>query len=337
MSAPHPDRVVAVIVTYADRRALLHRVLEALPKQGVTSVVVVNNGAAWPVKEELRAGHGDFVDVIDMGRNTGSALGYASGIQHALDRGADYIWLLDDDNRPRGNALQKLQEAFAEAAAAMPRDRVAVLAFRPDHQADIAAGVPASRVNPRLNSFRGFHVLDLPYKFWRRTPWGRPRVRGRLPATVVLEQVQYGGLLFHRDLISLIGLPNPEFVLYADDLEFSFRVTEVGGQIRLVTSARLDDLERSWNVKARFSNGFVGMLQGAGDSRAYYGLRNGTYFDAAHMKKNRFVFWLNRIVFMTLLALFSVALRQRRRYRLLREAVRDGLHGRLGLSSRFPL
>ena len=303
----------------------------------MTSVVVVDNGAAWPVSEDLTAGHGDFVDVIDMGRNTGSAVGYASGIQHALDRGADYIWLLDDDNRPRGDTLQKLQEAFGEAAAATPRDRLAVLAFRPEHQADVAAGVPLHRVNPRPNSFRGFHVLDLPYKIWRRTPWGRPRVRGQLPATVVLEQAPYSGLLFHRDLISLIGLPDAEFVLYGDDSEFSYRVTEVGGQIRLVTSAMLDDLERSWNVKARFNNGFAGMLRGAGDFRAYYGMRNGAYFDTTHLKQNGFVFWLNRTAYMRLLALFSVPLGQRSRYRLLREAVRDGLSGRLGVNRKFPL
>lgn len=337
MGAQHSHRVIAVIVTYADRRALVNSVLQTLPEQGVTSVVVVDNGAVWPVREELAAKYGDFVDVIDLGRNTGSAVGFASGIQHALDLGADYIWLLDDDNRPCGHALTKLRDAMAEVAADTPHDRLAVLAFRPEHQADVAAGVPSHRINPRPDSFRGFHILDIPYKIWRRTPWGRPRVRGQLPATVVLEQAPYSGLLFHRDLISRIGLPNAAFVLYADDTEFSYRVTEIGGQIRLVTSAVLDDLESSWNTKARFRNGFAGMLRGAGDFRAYYGMRNGAHFDDTHLKRNPFVFWLNRTVYMRLLSLFSVALGQRRRYQLLREAVRDGLSGRLGVNRNFPL
>ncbi len=77
-------------------------------------------------------------------------------------------------------------------------------------------GVSAQRINPRANSFHGFHVLDIPYKFWRRAPWGKPKVREGLPAAVLLQQAPYSGLLLHRDLVATIGLPNPDFALYWD-------------------------------------------------------------------------------------------------------------------------
>ena len=227
--------------------------------------------------------------------------------------------------------------AYSEAVAATPRDRLAVLAFRPEHQVDVAVGVPVHRINPRENSFRGFHVLDIPYKLWRRTSWGRPRVRRGLPATVTMEQAPYSGFLFHRDLIRAIGLPNTDFVLYGDDTEFTYRITRKDGRIILVTNALLDDLESSWNIKARFGNGFTGMLNGAGDFRAYYGMRNGVYFDTISLKRNSFVFWLNRMVYMGVLFVFSIVLKKRERYNLLRSAVGDGLEGRLGLNERFPL
>ena len=47
--------VTTVIVTYADRCALLRQVLDAVSGQGVGKVVVVDNGARWPVKDELTA------------------------------------------------------------------------------------------------------------------------------------------------------------------------------------------------------------------------------------------------------------------------------------------
>ncbi len=329
--------ITVVTVTYGDRKTLLLQVLESLQEQRVARIVVVNNGAHWSVQSELTASYGDFVDVVEMGANTGSAKGFATGIQRALDLGTEYVWLLDDDNRPHGDALLKLLDAYAEAQKTTPRDRLAVVGFRPEHQAGVAMGMAAHRINPRANSFCGFHVLDIPYKIWRRTPWGKPKGQGKLPETVSLDTAPYSGLLFHRDLIQSIGLPNDIFILYADDLELTYRITKKGGKIFLVVAAMIDDIESSWNIKAHFGNGFVGQLKGTGDFRAYYGTRNSTYFYKNYIQKNPFVFWINRMVYTGLLFLFSVALGERARYRLLREAIKDGLVGRLGKNDRFPL
>ncbi len=326
-----------VTVTYGDRKSFLLEVLDALSDIDVSTVVVVDNGAAWPVKVELTAQYTGFVDVVELGRNTGSAMGFSTGIQRALDLGAEYIWLMDDDNRPRSDTLQKLFENYSREVKTTQHDRLAVLAFRPEHQADVAMGVSAHRINPHTNSFRGFHVFDIPYKIWRRLPWGKPRVRSRLPTTVQMKQAPYSGLLFHRDLILAIGLPNTDFVLYADDNEFTYRIARLGGRVLLVTAAMLDDLESSWNIKARFSNSFAGLLRGSGDFRAYYCMRNGVYLDTISVKEDAFMFWINRTVYMGVLFLFSLALKEVKRYRLLRIAVRDGLSCRLGINKQFPL
>jgi len=335
--SPILAEVFCVTVTYGNRRHLLTQLIDSLLAQGVSKLVVVDNGAKWPVRIELVETYGDFIDVVEMGGNTGSAKGFATGIQRALDLGAEFVWLLDDDNLPRSDTFQKLRDAYSEAQDSTPRDRLAVLAFRPEHQADVAMGVAAHRINPRANSFRGFHVLDIPYKIWRRTPWGKPRVQEHLPAIITLEQAPYSGLLFHRNLIQAIGLPNIDFVLYGDDTEFTYRITKKGGRTLLVTSAMIDDLESSWNIKARFGNGFVGHLEGVGDFRAYYSMRNGVYFDSINMNRNGFVFWINRSVYMKILFVFSAVLGKKARYRLLRQAVDDGLAGRLGVNKAYPL
>lgn len=336
-SSGPPCPVTVVTVTYGERRALLRQVLDALPAQGVGRAVVVDNGARWPVKDELAAAYGDFVDVVEMGRNTGSAGGFAAGVQRALKTGAEYIWLLDDDNRPAPECLAALSAAYQDLSGQHSADLLAVLAFRPEHQADVAAGVPLRYVNPRRNSFRGFHVLDIPYKFWRRTRWGRPSASGGLPARVDLGVAPYSGLFFHRALVERFGLPRADFVLYADDAEFTYRLTHAGGRIALITAATIKDLESSWNLRDGASSSFGVLLKQGSDFRVYYGTRNGVFFSVYCRGRDTWMFRLNRWAYMGSLAVLARITGRTDRYRLVAEAVRDGLAARLGPHPRFPL
>jgi GT2 family glycosyltransferase len=329
--------MITVIVTYGDRRNLLKQVLNQLKSQEAGRVVLVNNGAIWPIKEEFVTEYRDWVDVVDLGHNTGSSQGFATGIKRAMDLGAEYICLLDDDNCPKNNTFEKLLNAFTEAVHVVPREKLAVLGFRPEHQADVATGVPLKRINLHPNSFQWFHIADIPYKIWRRTPWGMPRLYGTLPTIVPLEMAPYSGLLFHRDLIKANGLPNPDFILYADDIDFTHRIIESGGKILLVTDAIIEDLESSWNVKSRYSNSFVGLLKGDGDFRAYYTMRNTSYFFSRKIKTNTFVFYINLYIYLIILFIYAVKLRKIHRFRLIKKAIDEGLSGHLGLNKRFPL
>lgn len=335
----HPENVTCVTVTYGDRRELLRQVLDELLRQGVGKVAVVDNGAHWAVKDELEAAYGAFVDVVVMGRNTGSAGGYAAGIEHALKLGAEYVWLLDDDNRPEPGCLARLLTAYGRLRADHPADKLAVLAFRPEHLADVVAGVPLHRINPRRNSFRGFHVLDIPYKFWRRTPWGRPRVRGKLPDLVDLEATHYGGLFFHRAVAKRCGLPRVDFVLYYDDIEFTYRLTRKGGRIVIVTSAALKDMETSWNIRKgqRLTSSFAIPIHQGTNLSVYYYTRNRSYFETYCKDHDVLPYSVNRAIYLFALAILACMSGKLNRLSLVLEAERDGRAARLGINERFPL
>lgn len=153
-----PSSVTVVTVTYGGRRDLLMRMITGASAQGVGRIVVVDNGATWPVRSELSAEYGEFVDVVEMGRNTGSAGGFSAGIRRAVELGAEYIWLLDDDNVPEPGCLDALMSAYERLRRKVSVDRLAVLAFRPEHQPDIAAGVPVRRAYSFRSEFCGFHA-----------------------------------------------------------------------------------------------------------------------------------------------------------------------------------
>ncbi|MDE2466794.1 MAG: glycosyltransferase [Alphaproteobacteria bacterium] len=334
---PESRHVMAVIVTYGARAELLIRVLDALRGVGITRAVVVDNGASWPVCVELTACYGDFVDVVAMGRNTGSAPGYAAGLQRALDLGAEYLFLLDDDNLPQPHAVEALLRAHDELRESTPHDRLAVLAYRPEHQPDVAAGVPLWRINPRPSSFLGFHVLDIPYKLWRRTPWGRPIPPAQLPPLVEMHMAPYSGLLLHRDAAAAIGLPREDFVLYGDDTEWSNRIVRCGGRIVLVTAARVTDLESSWNLRQINGNSLNVLLYGENDYRVYYSTRNGAYFFSQFQVRNKIWFELNATVYQSALYLMARLKHRGTRFALLVRAIHDGRSGALGVSEEFPL
>ena len=334
---PISDRnITLVTVTYGDRiRYCAELLRRAFDDEGIAHAVIVSNNSTSNL-EQLEQRWGERITVVRLPANTGSANGYAEGITAALSRKAQYLWLMDDDNAPRHGAVAALCRQLDLLAARVGRSRAAVLGFRPDHQADIAMGVPVALATPPRSSYFGFHVARIPYKIWRRTPWGRPQP-GPMPKVVEIPFAPYGGFLAHRSVYEDLGLPKRQLVLYADDIEYTWRLTARGGHIALVTDAQLEDLEGSWNVKTNWKNHFECMLLSGSDFRAYYSSRNQAWFDKNYWSTSTSMFRLNRLVFLLLLRFYGKRRHAAARLTLLERAIADGEAQRLGLNVDYSL
>jgi GT2 family glycosyltransferase len=325
-----------VTVTYADRICYLEELLRrAFQVEGMANAVVVSNASRSNLAR-LESEWGSRVLIIHLAENTGSANGYAVGIQAALDAGASFLWLMDDDNAPKQGALNVLHQELERLSAQLGRQHAAVLGFRPDHQADIAAGVAASNAIPLRSSFFGFHYRQIPFKIWRRLRRQR-RVSIDPPVRMIVPYAPYGGLLAARQLFKRVGLPKRDLVLYADDTEYTYRITGGGGSIALITGAELEDLEDSWNLKSRYSNSFLGLLLGGSDFRAFYASRNQAWFDQNVWASSRLEYRLNQVVYLGLLTYFAFRTGRRERLRLLLLAIRNGQSHALDIEPGFPL
>lgn len=343
MTAAEPETrrdgggLVLVTVTYADRIAHLGVLLERVLGSGeVDRAVVVSNASRSPL-EELEARWGERIDVVRLATNTGSAEGYATGIARALALGADELLLMDDDNAPRPGCVAVLREALSRAAAERGAARAMVVGLRADHQPDVARGVPAALAYPPPSSFLGFHVAQVPFKLWRRRPWARSLPPAPIAAEIEIPFAPYGGLMGTRAAFEATGLPRRDFVLYADDTEYTLRFVAAGGTIRLITGAEIEDLEPSWNTGSGRRNAFEVLLREGGDLRVYYSLRNRTWIDRHMRCADALVYALNKRVFTALLRLFARTEAERRRARLIERAIADGEAGRLGLDPAFPI
>lgn len=328
--------ITMVTVTYADRlKFLAEAVRRALADAGVDRVLIVSNASASPL-ETLEQQWGERLRIIRLAENTGSANGYAVGIQAALDDGADYLWLMDDDNAPQPGALKALLAARDKLAATRELDDFALLSFRPNYQSDILAGFSPDHFFPKPGTFSGFHLLDLPAKIWCRTPWGKPTPPKSLPELIPLAHATYGGFFCHRQVFQRIGLPKVEMVLYADDTELTARLTTLGGKIFLVTNSLVDDLEPTWRDKEKFGSCVSAWLLGPGDLRAFYSIRNQTYIEEKTPGHN---LWrsINRRTYTAIMFLMALRYGRWARFRILRDAMKQGRAGTLGLDQRFPL
>ena len=324
-----------VTVTYADRIDYLHELLRrAFDIEKVTNAVTVSNASISDLRL-LEEQWGERLLVIRLKENTGSANGYAVGIAAALAGGASFVWLMDDDNAPKSGALASLHRRLAHNTITYGGEKAAVLGFRPTHQADIACGVDVSRAYPPRSSFFGFHYRQIAFKIWRRVR--NKKVTRPSASLVTLPYAPYGGLLASGALFKRIGLPKRELVLYADDTEYTRRITSNGGVIELVTEAHLEDLEGSWNLKGAHPNAFIGWLSGGSNLRAFYAARNQTWFDRNVWANSDLEYRLNRLLFLTILKYFSLITGQKERYELLREAILAGETPILGVSEAYPL
>ncbi|MGV8921191.1 MAG: glycosyltransferase [Pseudomonas sp.] len=331
------NKTTLVTLTYGDRLPYLQTLVgRSLASSQIERVIIVSNASVAPLESLARAWPGQ-VEVIYLQENTGSAKGYSVGIKAALDTDAEYIWLMDDDNAPTINAIAVLHHRLYQRERIDGRDKAAVLGFRPTHQADIAAGVPNYLAIQRRSSYFGFHIAQLPYTIWHRLPWGLPKPKRARQPMVQLPFATYGGLLAHRSVYERIGLPLDALLLYADDREYTWRITAGGGRIFLVTEALLDDLEASWNIKARTCNIYESFLLGGSDLRAYYGARNQAWFDKNIWASSSWLYGLNRWVFFQLLRVVAKRTGAKQRLDLIEKAIHDGESGVLGLHQSYPL
>lgn len=207
------DRVYLVTVTF-NRRFLLKKSLLAQTSQTlkVANLLVVDNASADGTREMLaEEGWLDRSDVelLALPENTGGAGGFAAGLKHAIDRGAEWIWMMDDDAEPHPTALEELMRI-----AKNPCNVYGSLAVN---------GADTAWLTTILES-----------------SLGEVSRADQVPACAKVQSLPFLGFLIHRDLVARIGLPDAGFFIAADDVEYCVRAQKAGADIIIAGQSRIE-------------------------------------------------------------------------------------------------
>lgn len=225
-SAPHPARdgdresVAVVVVTY-NRADLLRGMLDGLGalRPAPDLVLVVDNASTDHTPEVLAACGLPGLEVVRSTENLGGAGGFHLGMRTALERGVDRIWVMDDDVVPAPDCL----------AVLLAHDEACLTAVRED--------------------VGGALVEKAATRFDLRSPWAiKPKTamvetdfgtRAAMPPLVEVENVAFEGLIVRREVVEAVGLPDPAFFIFYDDVDFALRARRAGYRIWAVRDAVL--------------------------------------------------------------------------------------------------
>ncbi|MEH7549894.1 glycosyltransferase, partial [Neobacillus vireti] len=301
--------VCIVTVTYGNRIHLLKEVLTSLNfEQSVHKIIIVNNGS---VLDDLK--NNDFrpeLKIINLKENSGSANAFNIGLKEALKSDCEYIMTIDDDNLPEDGCIQNLLRYYSIISKENGQN-IALLALREDRLdfKKMADGYKIKNAFSLDDSFLGWDLGKIPYKAFNkifRKNIGIQKKENMIEYTKV-PLAPYGGLFFHKSLINIIGLPNPEFYLYCDDYDYTYRISMNASGIFLIPSSKIIDIDKTWFVREK--HGFImSFLTSSSSLRIFYGIRNRVYFETRNLVRSRFKYILNKTSFLIILYILSLLL-----------------------------
>lgn len=169
---------------------------------GNYKVVVLDNGSSDGSVREIRTRF-PAIEIMELGENFGFAKGNNAGIQDALESGAEYVWILNNDT------------------TVTPRSLVAM--------------VEKMRVDPRLGAVGSvLFFMNQPDKmqiwggacvnFW----FGAAKAFERPVSEKKLDYLSGASLLISRSALLNVGLLDEGFFMYWEDADYCFRLRKSG-------------------------------------------------------------------------------------------------------------
>ncbi|HSV38789.1 MAG TPA: glycosyltransferase family 2 protein [Nocardioidaceae bacterium] len=215
------NETVAIVIVTFNRAELLARCLDGLMalKHAPDAVYVVNNASEDHTQEVLEGHEGLPLHPINTRENLGGAGGFHLGVQRAYEAGYDRIWLMDDDVVPEPDCLDVLMAHDGPCLMAVREDLDGTLCEKAATKFDL--GNPLA-IRPKRESVEDAYAS-----------------RDAMPAEVPIENVAFEGFIVKREVIDVIGLPDPRFFIFYDDVDFAIRARKAGFPILALRDAVL--------------------------------------------------------------------------------------------------
>jgi GT2 family glycosyltransferase len=210
--------MLGIIVLHYGELAITNRCVASLSNCPIDNsrIVIVNNTCDPKVTESLRSEWSNC-DVIHPESNLGFAGGNNRGIQSALDRGADCILLMNND------AELILPSAVLQMVKVLEENKsIGLLGAR------VIDGYSGSEQNTVFK----WPPLTVRERILRSREMGvRQEPVNKLISVAALSGVF---LMFRTDALARVGVLDPRFFMYLEDMDFCLRMHKVGYDVMLL-------------------------------------------------------------------------------------------------------
>jgi GT2 family glycosyltransferase len=263
-------------------------------------VVVVDNGSTDGSQEEIEKNF-PYVHSVKNRENIGVAEGQNIGVRYALEKGADYVFVLNNDTTLDRNILKEL-----------------IKASKGDPKVGVAVPLTYSADEPdKIQSAGG--MID----------WNRGKcyhLQAAETENSVTEIDYLGSALIKRNVIEEVGLYDSRYFAYWEDTDFCTRVKRAGFKVVCALRAWL------WHKGTYSIKKITGFYE-------YYFTRNRFWFMKRYATRWQFASFILWFFFFELWLRSSVLLFLRRKPKVclsLYQGVRDGVLGRLNEPYSMP-
>ena len=299
-------KIYTIIVTH-NRVKLLVRCLVAIQNQTLApdGIIVVDNASTDGTGEALRRIVQDDQRVIYLGleKNIGGSGGFYEGMKYASSLGDSWLWLMDDDAIAEPTALEELVLNISTS-----NDIYGSVAIDEHKESNLLCW-PISLI--------GLNSKDK-----------RVTSSDSLPLLARVNGLPFLGFFIHTSLLKKIGLPEKDFFISGDDMEYSLRGRHAGSNLWVVGSSYIrHPVPQRTDLHLVFTA--VPVLKLAAWKR-YYDIRNRIFIAK---KYHGLRLWTHTLPGTLLRWLFSLIVQQDRKQqcRAFLYGIVDGLLGRSGI------
>ncbi len=221
--------LVYVIILNWNRKDDTLACLESLACQTLPGIriVVVDNHSTDGSSEEIAKRYPQVEQIVNL-ENLGFAVGFNIGLRFALDSGADYLFVLNNDTLLPPDCIEHLMQAVSPEVGIL----APLIYFADQPQRIWALG---GSIHPLL--------LE------KRDLWAGKIDSGDFPEILDCDFVTGCAMLFPRKALETVGLFDEKFRMYYEDFDMCQRVRQAGLHIRAVSTARM------WHKVASSSGG----------------------------------------------------------------------------------
>lgn len=206
-------RILAVIVTYK-RPPELSKTIDAIKLQGIEEkdILVVNNARNHSATLEI-ANVYNHVQWHHLPENIASAGGFAFGLQKGIELGYDWVWLFNDDSRPKINCLNA---ALLHLSTFTKQGNVGFL-----------------KITERVKENKTVLL------FWKGVRV--PKYVEISDNPVETDLITFDGCFVSINLMEKIGFCDPNFFMGTYEFEYCLRAKDAGFKIFTLPNGMIED------------------------------------------------------------------------------------------------